>query len=199
MQSHSKCLVKHILLGQNIVSSVRAWAYKIPTANGEVQHWQTLSHVHPVKPGIAAGPCRHGVIWFSSRTPCAGEPESTRRVIASALNCNTSLNEVQCGLLWWKHREFTWSPWFLWFGHVQTLWHCCRFHPKLSWIHHRTSLQIFIPKFTAFLSRANPLVNAPWAAPSYPFQVVALDSRSPRTERTHALVAVTGQPFQLQV
>lgn len=73
MQSHSKCLVRHILLGQNIVSSVRAWACKNPIANGEVQHRETWSPVHPVKPGITAGTCRHGVNWSSSRTLCCRE------------------------------------------------------------------------------------------------------------------------------
>lgn len=164
MQSHSKCLVRHILLGQNIVSSARAWAYKNPIANGELQQGETSSHVHPVKPRIAAGTCRHGVNWFSSRTPCCREAwEHKKRgdcFSPHLLHHNISLNQVQCGLLWLKHRELTVSPWFRCFGHSHTLWHCCRFHPKEmpNWIHHRTFLLMLVPKFTAVLSRANPLV-----------------------------------------
>lgn len=47
--------------------------------------------------------------------------------------------------------------------------------------------------------KGKPSCECTLAAPSCPSQVVALDSRSPRAETTHALVAVTGQPFQLQV
>lgn len=91
MQSHSKCLVRHILVGQNIVSSVRA--YKNSIADGEMQHWGTRSHVHPVKAGIAAGTCRHGVHGSAAGHCCREAWEHRKRVIASALTfCKTAFH-----------------------------------------------------------------------------------------------------------
>lgn len=198
MQPHSKCLVRHILLGQNIVSSVRAC--KNPIANGEVQHRETLSHIHPVKPGVTTGTCRHGVNWFNRRTPwCreAWEHKEKGDCFSPHLLPFTKSSAVWFALVEAQGLDFVSMISLVWsYPYPLTL---LQVSPKAELDIPQDIPKTFFPKFTAFLSMASPLVNAPWAAPSCPSQVVALDSRPPRTERTHALVAVTGQPFQLQI